>query len=280
MAFWKNAKAESRQDPLPPENVPASEEESPKDNHLSFDEIFGAIQENLQQGQKPYTLPEQPEAETVPEEPIAPHLPRQVNRKRDCKVTVRFSDSEIMLLKKRVARSGMSLSWYIRHVALEGKLPVPDRDETGKALSRFSRELDDLIAELGRQGGMLKLGMKPNQERKTQDPEGWSDIVLLIRFLERYVRIFKEKLEQMGKGKHDAARLQKLAADLEEVGIAVHAQGIGLRNVIQPELGQRPFPQEQWGCLCALSRNALSLYQNIVSKTLEEINGYYQTLVL
>lgn len=76
----------------------------------------------------------------------------------------------------------MSLSRYIRHVALEGKLPVPDRDETGKALSHFSRELDDLIAELGRQGGMLKLGMKPNQERKTQDPEGWSDIVLLYLY--------------------------------------------------------------------------------------------------
>lgn len=280
MAFWKNAKPESR-DPLPPENVPAPEEESPKDNHLSFDEIFGAIQENLQQDQKPYTLPEQPEAEMVPEEPIASPPVKQVNRKRDCDVHVRFSDSEMRLLKKRVARSGMSLSRYIRHVALEGKLPVPDRDETGKALSRFSRELDDLVAELGRQGGMLKLGMKPNQEEwKTQDPEGWSDIVLLIRFLERYVRIFKEKLEQMGKGKHDAARLQKLAEDLDEVGIAVHAQGIGLRDVIHPELGQRTFPQEQWSCLCALSRNVLNLYQNIVSKTLEEINGYYQTLVL
>lgn len=276
MAFWKNAKAESRQDPLPPENVPAPEEVSPKDNHLSFDEIFGAIQENLQQDQKPYTLPEQPEAEMVPEEPIAPHLPRQPNRKRSCDIHVRFSESEIMILKKRVSRSGMNLSDYIRQVALNGELPGRDRSETAEVLREYTTLLDDLTAELGRQGGMLKLNMKTNVELKQRDPSGWTNVEQLIRFLERYVRIFREKLEQIPGVRHSPSELHTVCQDMNEVMISVRAQGIGLRDIIRPDLGQRIYSPGEWKTLCEAAQAAHKQCQSIVSGILEEINGYYQ----
>lgn len=273
MAFWKSTKNGRPVEPLPPVSPEKSEPEEQK----SFQDIFGAIEEELRRYTEPIPeMQELPEEEGLNEQPPA----RRANRKRDCDVHVRFSEKEMLLLRKRVARSGMSLSRYIRQVALEGKLPVQDRDETGKALNRFTGAMDDLIAELGRQGGLLKLGMKPNQDRKNQDPEGWGALVQLIRYLERYVRAFKDKLEQMDKQKHDAGRLLELAEALEEVYISAHAQGIGLRDAIQPDLGQRVYTQEEWESLCKLSREVFGRYQDCVSKILEEINGYYQAPVL
>lgn len=273
MAFWKSTKNSRPAEPSPP----ASPEKGEPEERKSFQDIFGAIEEELRRDTVPI-----PETQELPEEEELDERPpaRQANRKRDCGVLVRFSETEFQLLKKRVARSGLSRSGYIRQVALEGRLPIQDRDETGKALSRFAGALDDLIAELGRQGGLLKLGMKPNQDRKSQDPEGWRELVQLIRYLERYVRAFKDKLEQMDKQKHDAGRLMELAEALEEVYISAHAQGIGLRDAIQPDLGQRVYTQEEWEGLCKLSRAVFERYQNSVSKILEEINGYYQAPVL
>lgn len=278
MAFWKSTKNSRPVEPSPPASSEKRESDEVQEERLSFQELFGEIQEDRQLVHESVVLEEQEPQEA--EKPDEGPPTRRANRKRNCDVHVRFTDSEIMLLKKRVARSGMSLSSYIRYVALEGKLPVQDRDETGKALNRFAGALDDLIAELGRQGGLLKLGMKPNQDRKNQDPEGWGALVQLIRYLERYVRAFKDKLEQMDKQKHDAARLLELAQALEEIFISVHAQGIGLRDVVQPDLGQRVYTQEEWNSLCELSREVFERYQHSVSRILEEINGYYQAPVL
>lgn len=275
MAFWKNAK--NPDIPMQPEDpmldTDAAEAPLP-DRAKSFDEIFGEIHKDLQQEQEQTFTPPQ-------YEPPSPVLPspaptRQPNRKRSCDIHVRFSESEIMILKKRVSRSGMNLSDYIRQVALNGELPGRDRSETAEVLREYTTLLDDLTAELGRQGGMLKLNMKTNVELKQRDPSGWTNVEQLIRFLERYVRIFREKLEQIPGVRHSPSELHTVCQDMNEVMISVRAQGIGLRDIIRPDLGQRIYSPGEWKTLCEAAQAAHKQCQSIVSGILEEINGYYQ----
>ena len=101
-----------------------------------------------------------------------------------------------------------------------------------------SPPLDDLIAELGRQGGLLKLNMTSNAELQQRDPTGWGNVEKLIRFLERYARIFREKLELTPKAVHSPPELYTLRQTIDEAMISIRAQGIALRDIVQPGFGE------------------------------------------
>ena len=276
MAFWKNAKNTTQpQSPAPAPEPPAADTPEATSFDDLFNEIHNEIRENLQQ-----TAPSMPRPVPKPEKQHTYSRVGKTNRKRPIGICVRFSEEEILTLKKRVARSGMNLSEYIRLVALTGEPPERIPSETTVALREFTTALDDLIAELGRQGGLLKLNMTENTEQQQRDPNGWGNVEKLIRFLERYVRIFREKLEQTPKAAHNPSELYTLRQSIEESMISIRAQGIALRDIVRPSLGKRVFSPDEWKALSDAALKLLEQYQITVAGVLEtKINGYYQTRI-
>lgn len=275
MAFWKNAKNTTQpQSPAPAPEPPAADTPEATSFDDLFNEIHNEIRENLQQ-----TAPSMPRPVPKPEKLHTYSRVGKTNRKRPIGICVRFSEEEILTLKKRVARSGMNLSEYIRLVALTGEPPERIPSETTVALREFTTALDDLIAELGRQGGLLKLNMTENTEQQQRDPNGWGNVEKLIRFLERYVRIFREKLEQTPKAAHNPSELYNLRQSIEESMISIRAQGIALRDLVRPSLGKRVFSPDEWKALSDAALKLLEQYQITVAGVLEKINGYYQTRI-
>lgn len=276
MAFWKNAKNTTQpQSPAPAPEPPAADTPEATSFDDLFNEIHNEIRENLQQ-----TAPSMPRPVPKPEKQHTYSRVGKTNRKRPIGICVRFSEEEILTLKKRVARSGMNLSEYIRLVALTGEPPERIPSETTVALREFTTALDDLIAELGRQGGLLKLNMTENTEQQQRDPNGWGNVEKLIRFLERYVRIFREKLEQTPKAAHNPSELYTLRQSIEESMIFIRAQGIALRDIVRPSLGKRVFSPDEWKALSDAALKLLEQYQITVAGVLEKkINGYYQTRI-
>lgn len=276
MAFWKNAKNTTQpQSPAPAPEPPAADTPEATSFDDLFNEIHNEIRENLQQ-----TAPSMPRPVPKPEKQHTYSRVGKTNRKRPIGICVRFSEEEILTLKKRVARSGMNLSEYIRLVALTGEPPERIPSETTVALREFTTALDDLIAELGRQGGLLKLNMTENTEQQQRDLNGWGNVEKLIRFLERYVRIFREKLEQTPKAAHNPSELYTLRQSIEESMISIRAQGIALRDIVRPSLGKRVFSPDEWKALSDAALKLLEQYQITVAGVLEKkINGYYQTRI-
>ncbi len=277
MALWKNAKNTTQpQPPAPAPEPPAADMPEATSFDDLFNEIHNEIREDLQHPTPPMPKP-------VPEpEPEVQHTyskARKTNRQRPIGICVRFSEEETLALKKRVARSGMNLSEYIRLVALTGEPPRRMPSETTAALREFTTALDDLIAELGRQGGLLKLNMTSNAELQQRDPTGWGNVEKLIRFLERYARIFREKLELTPKAVHSPPELYTLRQTIDEAMISIRAQGIALRDIVQPGFGKRAFTPDEWKALSDAAHRILEKYQITVTGVLEKINGYYQARI-
>ena len=275
MAFWKNAKTATQS------QLPASTSEPPAADMpeaTSFEDLFNEIHNEIHEEQPAPPIPTPvPVAEPVVRPAQSPV--KRPNRRRPIDIHVRFSDSEAMTLKKRVARSGMNLSEYIRLVALTGEPPRRMPGETTAALREFTTALDDLTAELGRQGGLLKLNMTSNTELQQQDPAGWGNVEKLIRFLERYARIFREKLELTPRASHSPSELYALRQTIEEAMISIRARGIALRDLVQPSLGKRAFTPDEWKALSDAALKILEQYQTTVTGVLEKINGYYQARI-
>lgn len=92
-----------------------------------------------------------------------------------------FSDAELKRFRVRVQRAGLNQSEFLRRAALTGRIVVDDRDPVNTAIID---ELEQIRAELGRQGGMLKMVVKPNQGQRELHPEEWEDLIRAIRYLE------------------------------------------------------------------------------------------------
>lgn len=96
-------------------------------------------------------------------------------------VMTRFTDAELARFRQRVQRSGLTQSEFLRRAALTGKIVIEERDPISIAI------LDDLElirAELGRQGGMLKMVIKPNEGQRQLVPEEWDELIRTVRYLE------------------------------------------------------------------------------------------------
>lgn len=101
-----------------------------------------------------------------------------------------FSDAELKRFQVRVSRSGLNQSEFIRRAVLTGRIVIEDRNPVSATVMD---DLERIRAELGRQGGMLKMVVKPNQGQRELHPEEWSELVQAIRYLEHT----KERLKQL-----------------------------------------------------------------------------------
>lgn len=115
---------------------------------------------------------------------------RPCGRTRNNELHFRFSDAELKRFQVRVSRSGLNQSEFIRRAVLTGRIVIEDRNPVN---TMIMDDLERIRAELGRQGGMLKMVVKPNQGQRELHPEEWDELVQAIRYLEHT----KERLKQL-----------------------------------------------------------------------------------
>lgn len=104
-----------------------------------------------------------------------------VGRKRPNQVHFYLSDEELIRLRRRVRLSGAIQSAFLRQAALNSKIIVDGADPSRIAILD---ELTAIRAELGRQGGMLKMVIKPNEGQRTLSPKEWDELIQAVRYLE------------------------------------------------------------------------------------------------
>ena len=143
---------------------------------------------------------------TEPQPPAKQASSEVVKSKSTCRtrgngVLVRFTDSELVQLRKRVRQSGKNQSTFIREAALTGKI-VQENDNPKNTSD--SETLHALYAEMGRIGGMLKMIIKPNEGLREFYPQEFLEVVKAIRYLERSSKRLKT-LEAKLNGDHQAS---------------------------------------------------------------------------
>lgn len=166
-------------------------EEAPQPKSASLEEIVAQATQAWDEDRQPPA--EQPARET--DQSKIPH------RTRGNGVLVRFTDSELVQLRKRVRQSGKNQSAFIREAALTGKIV---KEEANPQQSPDSAEIHALWAEMGRVGGMLKMIIKPNEGLRELYPQEFLEVVKAIRYLERSSKRLKT-LEAKLNGNHQAS---------------------------------------------------------------------------
>ena len=166
-------------------------EEAPQPKSASLEEIVAQATQAWDEDRQPPA--EQPARET--DQSKAPH------RTRGNGVLVRFTDSELVQLRKRVRQSGKNQSTFIREAALTGKIVQEDGNQKNTS---DSEALHALYAEMGRIGGMLKMIIKPNEGLREFYPQEFLEVVKAIRYLERSSKRLKT-LEAKLNGDHQAS---------------------------------------------------------------------------
>ena len=118
-----------------------------------------------------------------PEEPTE----KKTRRKRKGsgrihQIMTRLTASELVTLQRRVSKSGLAQGEYLRRAALHGQIVIEEHSVADIAL------LDELAlirAELGRQGGLLKMVIKPNEGQRELAPQEWTNLIATVRDLEQ-----------------------------------------------------------------------------------------------
>ena len=162
---------------LHPERIPKKE---------SFEELMRQIRGNS--GRTAITPVQEPEPEQKPENP---KRKKTSGRRRPIQVHIRLSPEEHENLRRRIARTGLSQNEFLRRAALTGRIQIEERSLSNMAILD---ELELLRAEIGRQGGLLKMVIKPNEGQRELAPEEWKELVQTIRDIEQLTK----KLGKLG----------------------------------------------------------------------------------
>lgn len=118
------------------------------------------------------------------------------NRKRPFDAHVWFSEAEQRKLERRVEQSGLSKGVFIRKAALENPIVIdPEKEKLLSAVTKMTAELKYIHAELGRQGGLLKMAIKPNEGQRQAHPEEWNLLVQTNHDLVRTQKLVWKTME-------------------------------------------------------------------------------------
>ena len=133
---------------------------------------------------------EQPPAKPAKKPKSAP------NRKRPFDAHIWFSEAEQRKLERRVEQSGLSKGVFIRKAALENPIVIdPEKEKLLSAVTKMTAELKYIHAELGKQGGLLKMAIKPNEGQRQANPEEWNLLVQTNHDLVRTQRMVLKTME-------------------------------------------------------------------------------------
>lgn len=101
---------------------------------------------------------------------------------RKNQVMIRLTDAELVQFQRRVKKSGLSQGDFLRSAALNGQIVIEDHSVADVAMLD---ELAMIRAELGRQGGLLKMVIKPNEGQRELAPAEWAELIGAVRDLEK-----------------------------------------------------------------------------------------------
>lgn len=160
--------------------MPRSPEPSDEEQYREEAQLAHEIEEDIQDTEE--ILDAAPPGQELPsEEPGQPGA-KPKGRTRNNELHFWFSDAELMRFRRRVERSGLNQSEFLRRAALTGKIVIEERDPVNIAILD---ELTLLRAELGRQGGLLKMIIKPNEGQRQLAPEEWDELIQMVRYMEK-----------------------------------------------------------------------------------------------
>lgn len=121
---------------------------------------------------------------------------KSLGRKKQ--IMTRLTDAELQQFQRRVKKSGLSQGEYLRSAALTGQIVINERSEIDVAI------LDEIVkirAELGRQGGLLKMVIKPNEGQRELAPEEWAALIQAVRGMEKTKEQIGDIMGRMNNGK-------------------------------------------------------------------------------
>ena len=117
-------------------------------------------------------------------------------RRRNSNIHIKVTPQEHELFKARVEQSGMTMTNYILRAALQDGAPAPvNTQPMVESIESLQKQLLDLMAEVGRQGGMLKMVIKPNEGQRTLRPEEWDALIQATQDQNRIKRKIEKTLE-------------------------------------------------------------------------------------
>ena len=149
----------------------------------------------------PVPAPVPPIPEPLPPQEQPPVTPKKKskpapNRRRPVDGHIWFSEAEQRKLERRVEDSGLSKGVFIRKAALENPIVIdPEKEKLLSAVTQMTAELKYIHAELGRQGGLLKMTIKPNEGQRQAHPEEWNLLVQTNHDLVRTQKLVWKTME-------------------------------------------------------------------------------------
>ena len=188
----------------------APEPAEPTEKKKSFDDLLAGAQKKQQpdflermglaESQDPPSPMESQWAEEtmyqeLKEEPAEPteEQPRKKRKSlgRTQQVKTRLTEAELQQFHRRVKKSGLSQGEFIRSAILTSQIVINERSEIDVAILD---ELAKIRADLGRQGGLLKMIIKPNEGQRELAPDEWAALIQTIRDMEK----MKSRLSDLG----------------------------------------------------------------------------------
>lgn len=117
-------------------------------------------------------------------EPEAPAKQRKKRKSlgRTNQIKTRLTDAEMVQFQRRLKKSGLAQGDFLRSAALTGQIVIEDHSVADVAMLD---ELAMIRAELGRQGGLLKMIIKPNEGQRELAPEEWAELIGAVRDMEK-----------------------------------------------------------------------------------------------
>lgn len=120
---------------------------------------------------------------------------------RTNQIMTRLTDKELIKFQRRVEKSGLAQGEFIRRAVLTSKIIIEERSMADVGV------LDDLAmmqAELGRQGGLLKMIIKPNLGQRELTPDEWAELMTAVRDMEKMKKQVANLEEKVKNGHRDS----------------------------------------------------------------------------
>lgn len=145
------------------------------------------------------------------QEPAAEAAGKKQRKKRKSKgrtnqIMTRLTDAELTKFKRRVEKSGLPQGDYLRSVALTGKVVIEEHSVADVALLE---ELALIRAELGRQGGLLKMVVQPNKGQRELAPAEWAALMDAIQGLDEMKKRLSDLEVRVTHGNRETQDQQK-----------------------------------------------------------------------
>ncbi len=120
------------------------------------------------------------------------------NRTRSISMSFRLTPTEYDLFSRKAEEAGLSKTDYLLQAVTEAQItPRLKKGEAMPQLLEMNEELKSLRAELGRQGGLLKMVVQPNKGQRPLHPEEWDILIQTIQDFAKNKKRVEKTMEKI-----------------------------------------------------------------------------------